>query len=1001
MSLLVYKISDYSHTAEREQYRTICNLLKQRFSGTPELCVFVANWNVYDSELDGLLIKQDAIIAVEFKNYGGNIIATDNGDWKTDGGVVIQGGVRKSPYKQAKINRSNLLNGLRDSGFIASKNLKHIASLIVFNQPVTVDVTGLSNKTKLWLHICDNQHFIDKIEDITSPKTNFTNQDLIQLIHDLNFDGGGDFLDERFSDNKDIADIRGRTPDIAPIPLTISRLTTSSHLVPSGERMLSVEESTLPAYVGIDFGTSTTVVSVARMRGNDFSYRTVEIAYLTYDGVKGYDEKVATMLAFRHGKLLAGNAAQMFKYDLTKDVDIWYSFKMQLGENLGNQYSKSVFPEIKSPKDATKLFFKYLKTQIERCITAPEYHYAVTIPASFEANQRKDLVEALEANGINVNRQSLIDEPNAAFLSIIIEEQLAGKSIMLRDDSNLNVLVFDYGAGTCDVSVLEVGRYHKGVFSKNLSISRFEKCGGDDIDRCIAARILLPQFLEQVEYKEDLRQSKKSDLIARLMKPAELLKIEICNRVMNQMSEGILPALSNSEDTVTLYSTFNIRFDGRDCSFQNPAMTFKEFNNIMKTFLKQDFAGNDEFNSIFKSIHSALDKSGLDRSDIDYVLLVGGSSYNPYVQYALREYFSESTLRIPKDLQTHVSQGAAIHSLMYNGLGHNIINPISSEPIFIITKGITGRRILFPAGTDMPTEEVEIDDLETIREGQSSIELPICVGDEKKILSNFIISCPEPSGFHMGETVTLKVRLTADKLLKGHVQVRGKIYQIEPINPLSNKSLSPAETTILKAQRAVYDDASAHDGRAGRSSLMSLAKAYESAGKHFEAAETYEDINEIYPNSVSLNEIAIQYSAAGRRDKETELLEQALVQNPYNATIMFNLSLCIKNSDSTRYKELMEKSINISPNDPCHLYDFGCWLRNHNERQRGQDMVDRSLDIWAEKLKNNRMYSWDYSWYASALEDSGNYSKAREVRAMSMKIKENNIYNPENLTKIK
>ena len=147
----------------------------------------------------------------------------------------------------------------------------------------------------------------------------------------------------------------------------------------------------------------------------------------------------------------------------------------------------------------------------------------------------------------------------------------------------------------------------------------------------------------------------------------------------------------------------------------------------MKNFLKQDFQETDEFNSIFKSINSAIDKSSLTKNDIDYVLLIGGSSYNPYIQYALREHFNESTLRIPRDLQAHVSKGAAIHSLIYNGLGHNIINPISSEPIFVVTNGIQNQRILVPAGTYMPSDDILIDDLETSKEGQSCIELPICV----------------------------------------------------------------------------------------------------------------------------------------------------------------------------------------------------------------------------------------------------------------------------------
>ena len=248
MGLLVYKINDFSHTAEREQYRTMCNALKSKYSGKEELCLFVANWNVYDSELDGLLIKNDAIIAIEFKDYGGKIIATDNGDWKKDDGTIIKGGTKKSPYKQAQINRSNLLNGLRDSGFIAPKNLKHISSLIVFNQPVEVDASGISRKTKAWLHICDNEHFIEKIEDITSPYTEFSNSDLIRLVSDLNFDAGGDSLDERFSDfiEESIEDI---PEEYIPYPkaLTISSLTTKDNLLTVSQSLPNVIDSQIPA----------------------------------------------------------------------------------------------------------------------------------------------------------------------------------------------------------------------------------------------------------------------------------------------------------------------------------------------------------------------------------------------------------------------------------------------------------------------------------------------------------------------------------------------------------------------------------------------------------------------------------------------------------------------------------------------------------------------------------------------------------------------------------
>lgn len=130
------------------------------------------------------------------------------------------------------------------------------------------------------------------------------------------------------------------------------------------------------------------------------------------------------------------------------------------------------------------------------------------------------------------------------------------------------------------------------------------------------------------------------------------------------------------------------------------------------------------------------------------------------------------------------------------------------------------------------------------------------------------------------------------------------------------------------------------------------------------------------------------------------MLEEAYKESPNDATIIFNLAYNIKGDDSKRYKELMEKSISLSPNDPCHLYDFGCWLRNHNERQRGQDMIDQALHIWEERFKHGRMKSWDYSWYISALESIGEYSKAREVRDAEKKSK-TNAFNTDNLTQIR
>lgn len=185
MGLLVYKFSEYDHTAEREQYRNLCKQLYSQYATSEELCIFIANYNIFDSELDGIIIKQDAIICVEFKNYGGNVIATDNGNWKLEDGTIIKGGSRKSVYQQARINRSALKNGFKDGGILSPKQLKDVATLVVFHQPISVQ-NNLSPKTRSWLYISDETTFMEKVCDITNIGMSLETEDMHELMAKLN-----------------------------------------------------------------------------------------------------------------------------------------------------------------------------------------------------------------------------------------------------------------------------------------------------------------------------------------------------------------------------------------------------------------------------------------------------------------------------------------------------------------------------------------------------------------------------------------------------------------------------------------------------------------------------------------------------------------------------------------------------------------------------------------------------------------------------------------------
>jgi hypothetical protein len=185
MGLLVYKVADYSYTAEREQYRTICELLKKHYSDKEEMCLFVANYNIYDSEIDGILFKNDAVISIEFKNYGGEVTAVENGCWTLADGTIIKGGSRKNPYQQAKVNHINLKQGLSDGMILSERMLRNVPALIVFNQPIICN-NQLSGRVKSWLHITDNDHFLQKVADITESHTDLSNEEIINLVEKLN-----------------------------------------------------------------------------------------------------------------------------------------------------------------------------------------------------------------------------------------------------------------------------------------------------------------------------------------------------------------------------------------------------------------------------------------------------------------------------------------------------------------------------------------------------------------------------------------------------------------------------------------------------------------------------------------------------------------------------------------------------------------------------------------------------------------------------------------------
>ncbi|SDA95026.1 Molecular chaperone DnaK (HSP70) [Algoriphagus alkaliphilus] len=768
------------------------------------------------------------------------------------------------------------------------------------------------------------------------------------------------------------------------------------------------------SFIGIDFGTSTTVVSIATIdKGTkEISTKPIWLNQKLDDGAIMSSEKIPTVIAWYNNQLLVGKGAADLKYQLKKGVNVWYSFKMELGEDLGSKYYNSELDRnssspILNPKDAAKVFFQYLKAQIDRYIRTnnlpTNMQFAVSIPASFEANQRKELIFALEQNGISINKQSLIDEPNAAFLSYVQVSSSENNPLTLPEGDNPKVLVFDFGAGTCDVSILELGKDLNGIYSKNLSISKFEKLGGDDIDRLIAIDFLFPQLLkESGKSHEDFRTPEKNRIVTQLLKPAEQLKIMICENISLKMSNRILPNESISKDYVSVGNRVEIDTRKGLLTLSEPKLSYAEFNEAMKAFLKSTSLVpyrtknvTDEFATIFSPIQTALKKASLSKDEIDYVLFIGGSSKNPYVQAALKEHFKESELLIPRDLQTHVSAGASIHSLIYNGFNKNIIQPITSEPFLVITKDETPKVIL-KAGTHIPCDLIVIDDLVTSQDGQQAIELPICLGNVNKLLYNIKIVSSSSSGFKRNTPVKLELEITTDKLLLARATSIGQSVMVEPINPFANKELTTEQRIVLKAERQANIEAEQNGGKPTKAGLEALYKAYEKVGNDLRAAETLELLNEIYPSIHNYNQIGVLFSSAGYDEKALEYYELAY-QKDKDATTAFNYAYKLKSKDKAKFKEILEESLRLEPDKPHSLYELGKLLKREQD-PKGKEMIQKAFESWKRKFESNRMSESDYSWLSSAADELGMRDFAQQVRDSKPKFNGEKLYNSENLT---
>ncbi len=765
---------------------------------------------------------------------------------------------------------------------------------------------------------------------------------------------------------------------------------------------------TRQSYIGIDFGTSTTVASFVGVdvQGQPLAPQPIPIRQLRLDGLGHTDHLVPSAIAYINGAVLIGHGAIEYAPRLQEGVNYWSSFKMQLGEDLGDQFYSSQLrgqgglPNIVKPRHAASTFLRFVREGVETWLQENKHpsqvSYAVSIPASFEANQRADLLAALLDAGMRVEGQTLIDEPNAAFISYLAEASKMGEPLRVTPDG-LRGLVFDYGAGTCDISVLEVTPDSRlGYASRNLAISRFANLGGDDVDYAVAEGILLPQVMEASG--RDLGDFTRADLVRRILpqlKPAaQELKEIVCKAVANAYVSDSLPALAKSSEEITGASSISISLpQGAPLKLAQPKMSFAAFAKTCEPLhaagAVNDCAGESLYGhrllSIFNPVESALDKAQLTADDLDFVLLVGGSAANPYVQEALASRFGRRLLIIPRDLRAHVSQGAALHSYMLHGRGVNVIVPITSEPLLVATRG-GGREVILAAGTPVSEARANIDDLQVPDDGQKIIEIPICVGSLDKVVANVAIHSESSFGFRRGDRVQLSCSLSADKVLSVAATVGNQQASATVSAPFSNSGLTPKERAVKLAEKAANDSAASNGGRPSPETLRSLARARGQAGRHREAAETYEVLGKAYPKHRSISSEAFHFDEAGDRDKSRRLFEEAFELNR-SPTSAHNIAVGYSNAGNLeKAEEWHERALEVDPDYAGSQLALSKLIARKNP-ERARQLLTSALESLEQASRGNKQSDrWTWDALARAYERSGKFDLSEAARQRAREL---------------